>query len=263
MTDMMTLSIENIVAGYGKQEILRGASLVVKAREIVLLIGTNGSGKSTLLRVISGILKPNSGLIRFEGEDITALPTHERIAKGIAYLKQEVKVFPSLTVKENLHIAGHHLDEKLFRKRLDRVFHLFPKLGELYPRRAGLLSGGERQMLGFGLMLLHKPKLLLLDEPSAGGLTPVLAKEVFQTIQKINEEDGVSVLLVEQNIRQAMQIAHRVYLLREGMTQHEARPTEVLEGGTLEQAFFGSAIHGCLDKKSVSHYSENCKGKLL
>ena len=128
MTHPMTLSIENIVAGYGKKEILRGASLVVNPHEIVLLIGANGSGKSTLLRVISGILKPKSGRILFQGEDITGLPSHERIAKGIAYLKQDNKVFPSLTVKENLHVAGHRLDENPFRERLNLVFHLFPYL---------------------------------------------------------------------------------------------------------------------------------------
>ena len=251
MIKKMTLSVKSIVAGYGKKEILRGASLVVKPQEVVLLIGANGSGKSTLLKVVSGILKAKSGKVIFQGNDITVLPSHERIAKGIAYLKQDDKVFTSLTVKENLHVAGHRLDKKQFRERLDWVFHLFPKLEDLYSRQAGLLSGGERQMLGFGLMLLHKPKLLLLDEPSAGGLTPALTKEVFRTIQKINADDGVSILLVEQNIREAMHIAHRVYLLREGVTQSEAHPVEVTENGALEEAFFGNLAQTDIDNKFV------------
>lgn len=251
INDKLTLSIENIVAGYRKKEILRGASLHVLPGEIVLLIGPNGSGKSTLFRVISGILKPKSGKVVFQGEDITGLEPHAHIEKGIAYLMQGGEVFPSLSVAENLRVAGHRLDEARFHERLNWIFQLFPRLKDLQARRAGLLSGGERQMLALGMILLHKPKLLLLDEPSAGGLTPVLAKEVFHTIKRINEEEQVSILLVEQNIRQAVEIAHRIYLLKEGRTVSEDHPSDILQNGKLEQVFFGASITAGPHRSSI------------
>jgi len=236
------LSIQDVVAGYNKKEILQGASLQVKTQEIVTLIGPNGSGKSTLLKVISGLLKPKRGKVVFNGEDITRLEPHKHVEKGIAYLMQGSEVFPSLSVKENFQVAGHRLGEENLKDRLKRIFDLFPQLKELQSRRAGLLSGGQRQMLALGMILLQKPKLLLLDEPSAGGLTPALAKEVFETLKRINEEEKVSILLIEQNIREAVKICHRVYLLKDGKTHSEGHPAEILQNGKLEQMFFGKSI---------------------
>jgi ABC-type branched-subunit amino acid transport system ATPase component len=236
------LSVQDVVAGYNKKEILQGASLRVLPEEIVALIGPNGSGKSTLLKVVSGLLKPKRGKVVFNGEDITGLESHKHIEKGIAYLMQESEIFPSLTVGENLQVAGHRLDESRLKERRNWIFHLFPQLTDLQSRRAGLLSGGQRQMLALGMILLQKPKLLLLDEPSAGGLTPALAKEVFETLKRINEEEKVSILLVEQNIREAVKICHRVYLLKDGKTYSEEHPAEILQNGKLEQMFFGHSI---------------------
>lgn len=238
-SDTIVLSIENIIAGYSKKEILRGASLRVLSGEITVVIGPNGAGKSTLLKAIVGLLKPKSGKVVWQGKDITRLEPHDHLEEGIAYLMQGGEVFPSLSVGENLQVAGFRLTEERLKERVAWVFHLFPRLKDLQSRRAGVLSGGERQMLALGMILLQKPKLLLLDEPSAGGLTPALAKEVFKTLRRINEEEKVSILLIEQNIREAVNIAHRVYLLKDGRTYSEEHPEEILQNGKLEEVFFG------------------------
>ena len=240
--DSIRLVIKNVVAGYGRKETLCGASLKVSSGEIVLLVGPNGSGKSTLLKVVAGLLRTQGGQVEFQGEDISQLQPHDHIERGIAYLMQGGEVFPSLTVIENLRVSGHRLQKNEFQSRFDWVTELFPKLKELRFRRAGLLSGGERQMLALGMILLHKPKLLLLDEPSAGGLSADMVREVFRTIKKVSREENVGILLVEQNIREAVKIADRVYILKDGKIYCEDHPLEILRSGRLKQVFFGASI---------------------
>lgn len=228
-----------IHAGYGKKEILQGVSFSSKKGEILALIGPNGAGKSTLLKVLAGFLKPTEGSVHLYGYDVTNLPPYERVKHGLAYLIQGGKVFPSLTVQENLAMGAFTVPSENRKENLKLVVDLFPRLKELFNRRAGLLSGGERQALALGMVLMQNPKVLLLDEPSAG-LSPKLVQEILEKIKKINEEWKISVLLVEQNVRGALSIAHRVIALANGKLVLETdEPEKLLAQGALEKLFLG------------------------
>jgi len=225
----MLLQCKNIFASYGKKEVLKDAYLNIEKGSIVSLIGPNGSGKSTFLKVISGFLKIKKGNIIFNGKDITNLPPHKRVNLGIGYLFQGGSVFENLTVKENLRLSN---------EKFDLVFELFPELEKYLETRAGLLSGGLKQMLSISLILLKEPELLLLDEPSAG-LSPALVEKLLQKIREINKNFGKTILLVEQNIMQALKISDYVYLMSAGKIIKESDdPLTFLETEKFEKIFF-------------------------
>jgi branched-chain amino acid transport system ATP-binding protein len=229
------LKVENLFAGYFKREILHGVSLQVREKEIVGLIGPNGTGKSTLLKAIFGIIKERKGKIIFNGKDIINQKPKENVKAGISYLMQGGEIFSNLTVEENLEISSQNKYEVNERKEF--VYSLFPQLANLRKKRAGLLSGGERQMLAFGMILMSKPKLLLLDEPTAS-LSQDVADKISEGIIKIREKLGVSVLMVEQNIDRALKICDRIYLMKEGEIIDEGVPWEMEESQKIKKLFF-------------------------
>lgn len=209
------LEVDRVNAYYGHIHALKEVSLEVAQGEIVTMIGANGAGKSTLLRTISGLLKPRSGSIRLEGQELTELAAHEIVAKGVVQVPEGRRIFGQLTVTENLEMGAFtRRDKRGNRANLERVFELFPRLKERRRQVAGTLSGGEQQMLAMGRALMAEPMVLLLDEPSMG-LAPVLVESVFDTIRKLHSE-GTTILLVEQNARMALQVADRGYVLQTG-----------------------------------------------
>jgi branched-chain amino acid transport system ATP-binding protein len=226
---MNIIELKNIYASYGKKEVLSDVSIAVKKGEIVSLIGPNGAGKSTTLKVISGFLKPKSGKIIFKDKDITNLSSWQRSKLGIAYLFQGGSIFENLTVIENL---------KLSNEKIETAFEIFPELEKYKKTRAGLLSGGLKQMLSISLILLKDPDLLLLDEPSAG-LSPALVEKLISKIKDINQKFNKTILLVEQNIIQALKISNRLYLMSAGKIIKESDdPLTFLETEKFEKIFF-------------------------
>ena len=212
---MALLELNNVHAYYGQIHALKGVSLTVDSGEIVSLIGGNGAGKTTTLRTISGLLHPREGTIIFDGEDITTYPAHELAPKGMAMVPEGRGIFAKLTVQENLEMGAFRRTDKVgIARDMERAFTLFPRLAERRKQVAGTMSGGEQQMLAMARALMSDPRLLLMDEPSMG-LAPVLVETIFQTVTEINEQ-GVTVLLVEQNAHMALQIAHRGYVLQTG-----------------------------------------------
>ena len=212
---MAMLEVENVHTYYGKIHALKGVSLTVDEGEIVTLIGANGAGKSTLLKTTSGLLRPQQGSIRLDGEDLSHYPPHEIVGKGLVQVPEGRRVFGRLTVTENLEMGAFVIsDQKLIKENLERVFNLFPRLKERHKQVAGTLSGGEQQMLATGRALMANPRVLLMDEPSMG-LAPVLVDNIFETIRQLHA-DGTTILLVEQNARMALQVARRGYVLQSG-----------------------------------------------
>jgi len=209
------LTIKQLHAGYGELEVIKGIDMTIKQGEIIALIGPNGAGKSTIIKSIFNIADVTKGTITFKGTNLRQLQTHELINQGISYVNQGRIIFDSLTVKENLEIAGEALHDKdLMKERLQLVFNKFPVLKERQKKLAYGLSGGERQMLAIGRALMQQPILLLLDEPSLG-LSPKLQKETFKIIANL-KNDGISILMVEQNAKKAIEMADRTYLLEDG-----------------------------------------------
>jgi ABC-type branched-subunit amino acid transport system ATPase component len=231
------LYLENIDAGYFKREVLHNVSMKIKENTTVLLIGPNGTGKSTLLKIIAGLLRPWKGKIVFEEREIDGLSPAQRTRMGISYFLQGGEIFRNLNVIENLQIAGTDLSKKKVNDGICAVFDLFPKLKTMGTRRAGLLSGGEKHQLALGMILIRNPKLVLLDEPSAG-LSPLLVKEVLKNIKKMKQILNTSVLLVEQNVSEGLKIADTVFLMKAGSMVREATPEAVTSEGLLEQLFF-------------------------
>ncbi len=231
---MCGLKVENIYAGYGKKEVLRGVSLNVEKNEIVAIIGPNGAGKSTLLKVIAGFLTPFEGKIILDGNDITRMPPYRRTDMGIAYFMQGGKVFSNLTVRENLEIGI-----KNNRKIVDDIINIFPDMKNWLNLRAGLLSGGQRQQLAIFMILLKEPQIILLDEPSAG-LSPLLAKEIIKKIEEIKRIWKIGIVLVEQNIGEALKISDRVCIMANGqLIRCTDKPQELIESRFLEKVFIG------------------------
>jgi ABC-type branched-subunit amino acid transport system ATPase component len=230
------LEIEGLHAGYGDHEILRGVGLRVEAGEIVAIIGPNGAGKSTLLKTIAGLLHPREGAVRFRGEPIGGAPPEAIIRRGLCYVPQEANVFSGLSVEDNLVIGGWAATGG-HPERAAAVNALFPILGERRRQRAGLLSGGERQMLAIAMALMVEPALLLLDEPSAG-LSPVLQRLIFDRIRDINA-GGVGIVLVEQNARESLRLCRRGYVLVMGQTRAEGPGDELLADPEIRRAYLG------------------------
>ncbi|MCB4755899.1 MAG: ABC transporter ATP-binding protein [Elusimicrobia bacterium] len=232
------LDVKNITVGYGKITALRDVSLRVQAGEVVTLIGTNGSGKSTFLKTISGLLTPSAGEIIFQGVRINGLPPHQITARGIVQIPEGRRIFPLLTVEENLMMGGYfRRDHSQIERDKDCVFDMFPVLKERRKQLGGTLSGGEQQMLALGRALMGRPKLLALDEPSMG-LAPVIVKRVFEIIQEINKE-GVTILLIEQNARAALAIAQRGYVMETGSIVMEDKTENLLANNKVKQCYLG------------------------
>jgi branched-chain amino acid transport system ATP-binding protein len=209
------LSVEDVHTFYGSIEALKGISIDVREGEIVTLIGANGAGKSTTLRSINGLNHPREGKIVFQGTDVTSMPPHQIVKRGISQSPEGRKLFPRMSVTENLEMgAFQRTDKAEMREDMDRVFSLFPRLAERKTQRAGTMSGGEQQMLAIGRALMARPKLLLLDEPSMG-LAPIFVEKIFEIVREINEQ-GTPILLVEQNALMALDTAHRGYVLETG-----------------------------------------------
>jgi branched-chain amino acid transport system ATP-binding protein len=232
------LKIENLEVTYGNIKAIKGISLEVNQGEIVTLIGSNGAGKSTTLRTISGILKPKSGSITFNGERIEGVEGHEIVAKGICQSPEGRRIFPKMTVDENLDLGAYLRNDKAEIKRdRQRVLELFPKLQERIDQKAGTMSGGEQQMLAVGRALMGSPKLLLLDEPSMG-LAPVLVEMIFETIKKINDQ-GTTILLVEQNALAALNVADRAYVLESGSIKMSGKARDLISNDEVTKAYLG------------------------
>ena len=235
---MPLLEIENMHSYYGHIHALQGISLTVEEGEVVTLIGSNGAGKTTTLRSIHGILPPREGRIIFDGEEIQGTPAHELIGKGIAQSPEGRKIFFRMTVLENLEMGAYHRNDRSeIQQDMDRVFDLFPRLKERTKQEAGTMSGGEQQMLAIGRALMSRPRLLLLDEPSMG-LAPVLVERIFETIREINQQ-GTTILLVEQNANIALEIATRGYVLETGEIVTSATSGELREDPTVREAYLG------------------------
>ena len=230
------LEIKRLNAGYGKVEVLHDLDLTVNQGEIVTLLGANGAGKSTLLRSLFGKPRPSSGEVMFDGRSIIGLPAHEVARLGIAHAPEGRRIMPKMTVLENLQIGAHLCDPRAFQADADKVFALFPRLAERRKQRAGTMSGGEQQMLAIGRALMQRPSLLLLDEPSLG-LAPLVIKLIFDAIRDINETDGITILLVEQNATQALGIADRGYVLQTGRVVHAGPASTLLDMPEIRGAY--------------------------
>jgi len=224
----MLLELKNIHAGYNGREILRGLPLNINTGEIVCIIGPNGAGKSTVLKVISGFLYPKKGDILFKNKEITGMESYKRMALGIGYFLQGGEVFNDMSVYENLKMGGANLKKSVFKETVEDTLNLFPLLKDKLNKRAGLLSGGEKQMLALGIVLMAKPRLLLLDEPSAG-LAPGLVKVIMEKIVEINRIYGTAILLVEQKIGEALKVASRGYLLKNGQVALEGSSKDIVD----------------------------------
>jgi branched-chain amino acid transport system ATP-binding protein len=237
----MRLEIKDLRVHYGKIEAIKGISFVVNQGEIVTLIGANGAGKTTTLKTISGLRKVSSGSILFDGQDISKVPAHERVDLGISQAPEGRGIFPGMTVLENLEIGKFNRKDRKneMSEDLDRVYHLFPRLKERTSQAGGTLSGGEQQMLAIGRALMARPKVLLLDEPSMG-LAPMMIANIFRIITEINTELGTTILLVEQNAQQALQRAHRAYVLETGKVVKEAKASDLLNDPDVRAAYLGT-----------------------
>lgn len=231
------IEINNIYAHYGRIEALSGVSLAVNAGEIVTLIGANGAGKSTLLMSICADPAPSSGSIRLFGDEISQMPTHEIMRRGIAIAPEGRRIFPGLSVLENLQLGAFFADPSQIEVDLQRIFNLFPILSKRSQQRGGTLSGGEQQMLAIGRALMARPKLLLLDEPSLG-LAPLVIAQIFAVIEEIRQE-GITIFLVEQNAHRALQIADRGYVLESGRMVLEDSGVALLENPEVKRAYLG------------------------
>jgi branched-chain amino acid transport system ATP-binding protein len=238
MTMAMLLSVENVYAGYDKADVLQDVSLAVASGSITCILGSNGSGKSTLIRAILGLTPPRRGRVVFDGADLAGMPTHRVVASGIACIPEGRKVFPKLSVVENLRLGAYQeRDQGKIAGRLAQVFGIFPRLSERAAQIAGTMSGGEQAMLSIGRGMMGEPKLLLIDEPSLG-LSPRLVKENFTVIRRINEL-GITVLLVEQNVHQTLAIAQHGYVLSQGRVVASGTAKELAENAEVRAAYFG------------------------
>jgi branched-chain amino acid transport system ATP-binding protein len=233
----MLLELDNVTTYYGQMRILEGMSLQVDAGELVCLLGGNASGKSTTLKTILGLVKPRSGRVLLEGEDVTTWPVPQRIANGLAIVPENRRLFGQMSVRENLELGAVLQDGSTFEADLARVHNLFPRLEERKDQMAGTLSGGEQQMVAMGRALMSRPRLLLMDEPSMG-LSPALVQQNFRIIKEVHES-GVAILMVEQNATMALSIADRGYVLSTGEIVLKGQASELLQSEDLKRAYLG------------------------
>jgi branched-chain amino acid transport system ATP-binding protein len=240
----MRLEIKDLHVFYGKIEAIKGISVVVNQGEIVTLIGANGAGKTTTLKTVSGLRPVSSGSIIFDGQDISGMSAHERVELGISQVPEGRGIFPGMTVLENLEIGKYFRKDRKseMNEDLEKVYHLFPRLKERTSQAGGTLSGGEQQMLAIGRALMARPKVLLLDEPSMG-LAPMMIQNIFNIITEINTSLGTTILLVEQNAQQALQRAHRAYVLETGKVVKEAKASDLLNDPAVREAYLGTGAH--------------------
>ena len=231
------LSVNGLAAGYGATEVLRRIDLAVGTGEIVAVLGSNGAGKSTLNRTISGVLRATRGSIRFAGDAIEREKPAAIVARGLIHVPEGRRIFPNLTVRENLDLGGYRRGRDRREQNRARVFAIFPRLAERQSQRAGTLSGGEQQMLAVGRGLMAEPILLILDEPSLG-LSPLLVEELFALIRRINA-DGIALLLVEQNVMQSLEVAHRAYILENGAFVLQGNAADIRDDPNLKRAYLG------------------------
>ena len=232
------LELRQVTAGYGEFTALWEVSITVRPGEAVAVVGPNGAGKTTLMRVISGLVRPRAGDLLWDGRSLNGLPAHRTVACGIAHVPEGRRIFPRLSVEDNLKMGGY-LDSarRHYRETLPRVLDLFPVLAERRRQLAGTLSGGEQQMLAIGRALMSRPRLILLDEPSMG-LAPVMVLRLFELIRRVREE-GYTILIVEQNVRQVLALADRAYLLEVGRIRMEGRSPELLGQDFVRKAYVG------------------------
>ena len=231
------LDIHGLRGGYGRVEVLRGVDLHVDTGEIVALLGSNGAGKSTLNNVVCGLVPATAGRVRFDGQEITNVHYRHVVKAGLIQVPEGRRIFPNLSVLENLELGSFTRARERRAQNLDRVYGIFPRLKERLAQKAGTMSGGEQQMLAIGRGLMAEPKLLILDEPSLG-LSPLLVEELFTLIKRLNA-DGLSVLLVEQNVGQSLEIAHRAYVLENGSLRFDGSPAALLASSELKRAYLG------------------------
>lgn len=231
------LNVAQLRAGYGAVEVLRGVDLTVNAGETVALLGSNGAGKTTLNGVLSGLVKARSGQVSFDGQDITGWHPRKVVQTGLIHVPEGRKVFPNLSVLENLSLGAFTRGRERREANLEKIFGIFPRLREREKQLAGTLSGGEQQMLAIGRGLMAEPRLLILDEPSLG-LSPLLVEEMFSLIGQL-KANGLAVLLVEQNVGQSLEIADRAYVMENGAIRFSGKPAELLASDTLRQAYLG------------------------
>jgi len=234
---MPLLEVNEIVSGYGRTEVLHGVSAYVEQDEIVTIIGPNGAGKSTLFKTIMGYLAPNAGSILFAGEDVTKLKPNKKVERGMTYVPQLENVFASLTIQENLEMGGYSKDSKTVKKGTEYAYSAFPVLKNKRNKRARTLSGGERQMLGMSLALMTEPRLLLLDEPSAG-LAPKVSEEIFRKIVKLCEE-GIGIVIIEQDAYSSLSISDRGYVLAMGQNEFDDSAEKILNNEQIKEAYLG------------------------
>jgi branched-chain amino acid transport system ATP-binding protein len=232
------LEVENVSAGYGLVQILWDVSFKIKENEIISIIGPNGAGKTTLVRTIVGLISAKNGVIRFKGENIEKLPPYEIVKKGITLIPEGREIFPRMTVEENLVLGAYTIkDKNTIKETKEKAYQIFPVLKKKEKALAQTLSGGEQQMLVICRSLMSNPKLLILDEPSLG-LAPIIVEKVMDTLEKINE-DGVTILLVEQNIRDSLNIANRAYVLEEGKIILEGEGRKLLSNDHIKEVYLG------------------------
>jgi branched-chain amino acid transport system ATP-binding protein len=233
------LEVRGLTAGYGPVEVLRGVDLDIAEGEIVALLGSNGVGKTTFSSTLSGLVRPRGGTIRFLGEDIAGLSSEAIVERGLVHVPEGRHIFPNLTVRENLELGAYRRGKSDRGRNIDRVLDVFPRLKERFGQKAGTLSGGEQQMLAIGRGMMTEPRLLVLDEPSIG-LSPLLVEEMFDLIGKLNG-DGLTILLVEQNVLQSMEIASRAFVMENGRIRLSGKPSEMMDDPELQRAYLGFA----------------------
>ena len=234
---MTMLVVDDVFSGYGKSQVLHGVSLSVDEGEIVALIGANGAGKTTLLKTISGLVQTRSGTIRFQNTEIQNFSAHRIVESGVSQVAEGRAMLKRMTVLENLRIGAHVRKDKEVRQDIDQIFSKFPVLGERHDQLAGLLSGGEQQMLAIGRALMARPRILLLDEPSLG-LAPMVVTEIFRTLRALRDDEK-TIFLVEQNARRALQVADRGYVLERGQITLEGTGQRLLNDETIQQTYLG------------------------
>ncbi|HEY9272294.1 ABC transporter ATP-binding protein [Achromobacter sp.] len=233
------LKVEDLSVAYGGVQAVRGVSLEVRPGEIAALLGANGAGKSSTLMAIVGAVKPKGGRVVFEGRDITGTPPDKLVTQGISMIPEGARVFARQPVEQNLRLGAYTVrDERVYGERLERVYALFPRLKERRAQLAGTMSGGERQMLAIGRALMSGPRLLLIDEPSLG-LSPLLVEQVFDALAALNRDDGLSVLLVEQNMAQALEVAARAYVMQSGRVALSGDAAELAASDEVRKAYLG------------------------